>query len=101
MDERTLEAATAYQESQRERAIAQQRDRVRTFTVVVLEKNDNHPFEIQASNAQERSDKLVAAGVNLKSDGWAAGFINHRREIDVCGNNDEAKSLVRKHLRKR
>lgn len=101
MDERTLEAAAAYQISEQERAIAHQRDRIRTYTVIVLGRNNNQPFEIKAGNAQERSDELVAAGVKLKADSWAAGFLNNRRDPDVCGNNDEAKLLVRQHLRKR
>lgn len=71
----------------------------KTYTVVVIGKNGNKPYSLQATDAQDRSDKMTADGVDLSRDHWAAGYVDHNRSLQLAGNDDKAKELVRQHLK--
>lgn len=100
MDERTITAAEAATERLRLEAIQSMRG-TKTYSVIVLGKNNNTPFPVTASNADERAEAMSKAGVNLRTDHWAAGYVDRRHDLQICGNDDEAKRLVENHLRRR
>ena len=101
MDERTLTSAEVETERQRQRAI-DSLNAMKTYQVVVLgAESAPEWFTIPAHNAEDRVAKMSAEGIDLIKDDWAAGYLDASRQPQVCGNNDEAKSLVRLHLRKR
>lgn len=100
MDERTLESATKYNE----RLVAEARARgqqPKTYTVVALGKHGNKPLQIVASSAQQRADEMMRVGIDPNRDRWAAGCLDNKRDLQIAGNNDEAKQLVKQHLGKR
>lgn len=100
-DERTFVTAQAETERQRDLAIEHSRNDVKTYSVIVLGRNDDQPFTITAINREERAEKMSEAGISLHSDNWAAGYIDINRQLQIAYNNDEARRLVAEHLRRR
>lgn len=100
MDERTITSAENATARHLEQAL-QNIKAPRTYSVVVLDKNGNKPFPVTASSADERAEAMADAGVDLRVDKWAAGHLDLHRNMQICGNNDEAKRLVENHLRHR
>lgn len=101
MDERTITAAEAATERHLQEALQNNRRSAKTYSVIVLGKNDDQPFPVTAATADERAEAMSDAGVNLRTDLWAAGYIDGNRQLQICGNNDDAKTKVTDYLRRR
>lgn len=100
LDERTITAAEDATTRHLEQALQNLRH-TRTYSVIVLGKNGNQPFPINASSGSERAEAMADAGVDLRNDKWAAAHLDQRHSWQICGNDDEARSLIEQHLRKR
>ena len=101
MDERTITAAAEATERLLQQALERNRRHSRIYSIIVLGRNGDMPFPITATTADERAEAMSDAGVNLRSDHWAAGYIDDNRQLQICGNNDEAKAKVCDYLRHR
>lgn len=99
MDDRTLEAAENTTAVMTAASIAESKDRVKTYTVIVIGRTE--PLTIQAVNAEQRGAKMSAAGIDLVEDDWAAGYLDGDRRFQICGNNAEARTQLQKLLRRR
>jgi hypothetical protein len=102
MDERAFESSLVTTDRQRQQAI-DYLQRQKTYEVVVLgEKNaPDEWLTIKACDSDERVAKMSEAGIDLQNNKWAAGYLDGNRNPQVCYNNDEARGLVERHLRKR
>lgn len=96
MDDRTLEAAEATTERQRQQAIANNR-KAADYTILVLGKLDG-PFMIKATGAEDRMEQMRARGIDPSRDRWAAAQ-HSGRSYSICGNNALAKQQLDQHLR--
>lgn len=101
MDERSVEAGIAYEQRLVARGLANN-SRTRQFYVLVLGRNGDKPFDLEANNRQDCCDKLVDQGVDLIKDVYAAGhIIPSSGEPMVFGNNARAEQRLEDYLRKR
>lgn len=98
MDERTLEAAQAYEQREVQAALSSG-GKVRDYTVVVLGHKREKPFVITARRGQDCVDQLVAKGFDPKRSQYGYGY-PFGDDVMIYGNNDEAKKLVEASLRR-
>lgn len=101
MDERSLATSEATTQRLNDLAIEKSQSQTKTYTVIALGHNDDEPFPIKAATRQERAEKMAEAGISLHKSHWAAGYIDHNRQLQIAFNNDEARRLVEEHLRKK
>lgn len=97
MDERTFASAEAETERQRQQAIEKGRD-LKQYTILVRDTEfEATPLRIRATGAQDRTEKMRAEGIDPNRQLWAAA--QHKgRSFEICGNDDEAKQMLRAHL---
>lgn len=101
MDERSVEAGIAYEQRLVARGLANN-SRTRQFYVLVLGRNGDEPFDLEADNRQDCCDKLVDKRVDLIKDDWAAGYIIPSSGAPmVFGNNAQVEQRLEDYLRRR
>lgn len=98
MDNRTQETAAATTEKHNNDVCVLVLTAVKTYHVVVLGREQLPPIE--AVNAEERGHKMARAGIDLIEDKWAAGYLDDNRQLQMCGNNAEARKQLRELLRR-
>lgn len=98
MDERTLEAAQAYNERLTAAGCAKH-GKSREHTIVVLGRDGNRPFTLTATSRQACIDQLAQRGINVLTNKWGAGY-RFGEDVSTYGNDDLAKHLVERHLRR-
>ena len=63
---------------------------------------DGSTTSIKANGASDRLTKMREAGIDPDKDRWACRHADPSTGLSqICGNDDEARSLIEQHLRKR